>query len=35
LKLTKNSWWPFDRVDGRILEHLHKQAIHDVEEAPI
>ena len=35
LKLTTNAWWPFDRVDGRILEQLHKQAVHDVEEAPI
>ena len=35
LKLTTNAWWPFDRVDGRILEQLHKQAILDVEEAPI
>lgn len=35
VKLTTNSWWPFERVDGRILEALHKQAIHNVEEAPI
>ena len=32
-----NRWWPFDRVDGKILVQLHKQhqkTIEQVEEAP-
>lgn len=24
LRLTANKWWPFDRVDGKILERMHK-----------
>lgn len=24
LRLTSNAWWPFDRVDGKILERMHK-----------
>lgn len=24
-KLVTNKWWPFDRVDGRLLEQLNKQ----------
>ena len=35
VKLTSNAWWPFDRVDGKILEQLHKEAIQQLEEAPI
>lgn len=36
LKLTQNSWWPFDRVDGKLLEKLHREKLRDsVEEAPI
>ena len=27
LKLTANAWWPFDRVDGRLLQKLHKAEI--------
>jgi len=27
LKLTANKWWPFARVNGRLLERLHKQHI--------
>ena len=23
----KQNWWPFDRVDGKILEALHKQHV--------
>ena len=35
-----NKWWPFDRVDGKLLVKLHKQhtrhqaTIEQVEEAP-
>ena len=34
-KLATNTWWPFDRVDGRLLEKLHKQSIINLEEAPL
>ena len=27
LKLTANEWWPFDRVDGKLLEKLHREKI--------
>jgi hypothetical protein len=33
--LTKNAWWPFDRVDGRLLVKLHKQSINNLEESPL
>ena len=23
-KLLNNEWWPFDRVNGNLLERLHK-----------
>ena len=34
------SWWPFDRVDGKSLERLHKkvnrkQELDEYEESPI
>lgn len=32
---TPNDWWPFDRVDGRILVRAHRDAIQDIEDAPI
>jgi hypothetical protein len=32
---TPNDWWPFDRVDGRILVRAHRNSIQDLEEAPI
>ena len=36
LKLTENSWWPFERVDGRLLERMHREKLRDsVEGAPI
>ena len=36
LKLTAKAWWPFDRVDGRLLQKLHKQSVKpNEEEAPI
>ena len=36
LKLTENSWWPFERVDGRLLERMHREKLRDsVEVAPI
>ena len=25
LKLTAKTWWPFDRVDGKLLEKLNKK----------
>lgn len=27
LRLTSNAWWPFDRVDGKLLEKLHRENI--------
>ena len=27
LKLTANEWWPFDRVDGKLLQKLHKAEV--------
>ena len=33
LKLTTNQWWPFDRVDGKLLESLHRKRINNMEEA--
>lgn len=34
--VEKNEWWPFDRVDGRLLVKLHKQqSTTTYEEAPI
>ena len=34
-KLTANTWWPFDRVDGKLLEQLNKlNRRNDYEEAP-
>lgn len=30
-----NDWWPFDRVEGRILVRAHRNSIQDLEEAPI
>lgn len=37
--LREGRWWPFDRVDGKLLQRLHKKApaddpLADVEEAP-
>lgn len=29
LKLTENSWWPFERVDGRLLERMHREKLRD------
>ena len=23
--IKENKWWPFDRVDGKLLERIHKQ----------
>ena len=34
VKLTSNDWNPFERVDGRILEKLHKQHVQSGEPAP-
>jgi hypothetical protein len=31
--ITANAWWPFDRVDGKILESLHKQHVQRGEPA--
>lgn len=33
LKLTANEWWPFDRVDGKLLQALHRKHLLDGEEA--
>jgi len=27
LKLTAKTWWPFDRVDGKLLEKIHRNNI--------
>lgn len=39
LKLTKNDWNPFERVDPRVLEKVMqeftKQRRHEFEDAPI
>ena len=36
LKLTANAWWPFDRVDGRLLQKLHKAEVsRNQEDAPL
>ena len=32
--ITANAWWPFDRVDGKILESLHKQHVQCGDPAP-
>ena len=24
LSVTKNQWWPFDRVDGKLLDKINK-----------
>lgn len=37
--LRAGRWWPFTRVDGRLLQALHKQTpaidpVADLEEAP-
>jgi hypothetical protein len=32
--ITANAWWPFDRVDGKILESLHKQHVQRGDPAP-
>lgn len=26
-KIAANAWWPFDRVDGKILEQLHRKEL--------
>ena len=26
-KVTSNVWWPFDRVDGKLLQKLHKAEV--------
>ena len=34
-RLTAKTWWPFDRVDGKLLEQLNKlNRRNDYEEAP-
>ena len=34
-KLVTNKWWPFDRVDGKLLEQLNKlNRRNDYEDAP-
>lgn len=37
--LQAGRWWPFDRVDGKLLQALHKKLpadnpLNDIEEAP-
>ena len=32
LRLTSNAWWPFDRVDGKLLEKLHREKTKKIEE---
>lgn len=32
LRLTSNEWWPFDRVDGKLLEKLHREKIKQQQE---
>ena len=38
-KIMANQWWPFDRVDPKILEEVQrrdkKQMLDEVEEAPL
>lgn len=24
-KIARNQWWPFDRVDGKILQKMHRR----------
>jgi hypothetical protein len=24
-KIARNQWWPFDRVDGKILQRMHRR----------
>lgn len=34
--VIQNKWWPFDRVDGKLLEKLNKQSRKlEMEDAPI
>lgn len=37
--LQAGRWWPFERVDGKLLQALHKKApavnpLDDIEDAP-
>ena len=38
-KILANQWWPFDRVDPKILEEIQRmdkqKAIDELEEAPL
>jgi len=38
-KIMANQWWPFDRVDPKILEEIQRmdkqKAIDELEEAPL
>jgi hypothetical protein len=29
--IQSGKWWPFDRVDGKILHQIHRQIIHSEE----
>ena len=31
-KILRNEWWPFDRVDGKLLEKLNREKIKQTEE---
>lgn len=36
LSVTQNKWWPFDRVDGKLLQKMHKDHTNrNQEEAPL
>ena len=32
LSVTKNQWWPFDRVDGKLLDKINKDMLRAQEE---
>ena len=38
-KIMANQWWPFDRVDPKILEEIQRmdkqKAVAEMEEAPL
>jgi hypothetical protein len=34
-KILNNAWWPFDRVDGKLLEKIHRKHFNTTaEQAP-
>lgn len=32
LSVTQNKWWPFERVDGKLLERINKEHLKQNQE---